>query len=133
MGIHASQIPADRSRLSESTTMTHGRHSTTFAILTTTAFAFGCGRPSDIILEVRSDLLIPDEVDSLPFSLSSGQHFPLDVEVRPTDSTPHELDALVEGQRADVAVARSRGRFVWNEGVATRVSLPPMTPGNASP
>ena len=129
--------------------MTHGRHSTTFAILTTTAFAFGCGRPSDIILEVRSDLLIPDEVDSLPFSvwttqnqrlllewsdsLSSGQHFPLDVEVRPTDSTPHELDALVEGQRADVAVARSRGRFVWNEGVATRVSLPPMTPGNASP
>lgn len=103
-----------------------------------------CGEDTMIVLEVHSDLSIPDQVDALEIVLSSPvdggtlktvdldlkptHDFPLDVGFYPNDTTPTVLEGRIIGELSGAPVARLEVVFNWQVGKLNRVELFPLEP-----
>lgn len=103
-----------------------------------------CGEDTMIVLEVASDLSIPDQVDGLEIVLSSAvdssaiktvdieldssHEFPLEVSFYPNDDTPNVMEGRVTGELDSTPVAQIEVRFDWQSGKLNRVKLFPLEP-----
>jgi len=106
--------------------------------------AAGCGEPSLIILEVRGELSVPDEVNQLEIlvispddreqlgrvnlSLGAEHAFPIEVSLEPSDTTPTALETEVRASLDGVPVAAVRAIHDWQRDRVSRVRLPPLEP-----
>jgi hypothetical protein len=95
-----------------------------------------------IVLEVDSDLSIPDQINALEVVLTSpvdgtalktvdleleGEHaFPLEVSFFPADNTPNVLEGRVTGELDGTPVAQIEVSFNWQVGKLNRVELFPL-------
>ncbi|MBI5511581.1 MAG: hypothetical protein HY903_22725 [Deltaproteobacteria bacterium] len=96
----------------------------------------GCG-DSYIVLEIAADLKIPDDADQLQvttmdaadvtqiladqtFTLESGQRFPIEVLLEPSDATPRELRESVVASKAGLPVASNEVEHSWTAGHTSR-------------
>jgi len=103
-----------------------------------------CGEDTLIVLEVDSDLSIPDQINALEIVLTSPvdgnplktvdveleteHNFPLEVGFFPNDSTPNVLEGRVTGELDGAPVAQIEVRFNWQSGKLNRVELFPLEP-----
>ena len=112
--------------------------------MTTAGLVFGlaCGTRGYVVLEVHADLNIPSDTNALhilvisptdrqelvdlTFDLVQGQAFPLEVVLKPSDSTPRTLEEDVTAILDGTPVARLRTQHEWRSGVVNRAVLPPL-------
>jgi hypothetical protein len=105
---------------------------------------WACGEDTLIVLEVDSDLSVPDQINALEIvltspidgialktvelALESKHDFPLEVGFFPNDKTPNVLEGRVTGELDDTPVAQIEVRFNWQSGKLNRVELFPLEP-----
>lgn len=102
-----------------------------------------CG-PSYVLLEIHSELTIPDQIEMLKLwtfpagesptslleielALEQGQTFPVEILLEPQDSSPASLRQRVEGFLGDATVAHQDVEFQWEQHRVNRARIDLVT------